>query len=514
MEWLFGDFTVLIGLGALIILEIVLGIDNLIFIAILTDKLPPAQRDKARLLGLFLALIMRLGLLTLLSWMVGLTEPLFSVVGLQFSGRDLILLGGGLFLLLKATMELHERLEGVSHVAKGPKVYAGFGVVVAQIVVLDAVFSIDSIITAIGIVDDLRLMVIAVIISMAFMFLASKPLTRFVNAHATIIVLCLSFLLMIGFSLVAEGLGFKIPKGYLYAAIGFSILIEFLNQTARRNSFKDQEHISFRERTAAAVMNMLLTNPHQKHEKDQHAHTISDLTNFVEEERQLVRGALTLGERTFRAIMTPREDISWINMADSIETIQEQLLNTPHNFVLVAQNTLDQLIGVARSKDLIFDLLTQRKINNKSIHAPVFVKDVSGVVDCLQRVRQSQGQLIVVENTEGQVVGVVSPLDILEAIAGEFPDEDEGLSIQPLGEGKWLVHEDIELYLLEQKLEVTFDVTADCLTLTEFLKKRLQREIQVGDSIQEQGYELKILAIQNSKVKEVSVTWLLGAGHG
>ncbi|MBR9859078.1 MAG: TerC family protein, partial [Gammaproteobacteria bacterium] len=227
MEFLM-DPSMWAGLLTLIILEIVLGIDNLVFIAILVKKLPPHQRDKARIIGLSLALLMRLVLLSVVSWLVTLTAPLITLGELSFSGRDLILMGGGIFLLFKATTELHERLEGKMHEEETSTVYAGFGVVIAQILVLDAVFSLDSIITAVGMVDSLPVMMTAVVLAMLVMVAASKSLTDFVNAHPTVVVLCLSFLLMIGFSLVAEGFGFHIPKGYLYAAIGFSILIEFL----------------------------------------------------------------------------------------------------------------------------------------------------------------------------------------------------------------------------------------------------------------------------------------------
>ncbi|VTT28347.1 magnesium and cobalt efflux protein CorC [Klebsiella pneumoniae] len=182
------------------------------FIAILADKLPPKQRDKARLIGLSLALIMRLGLLSLISWMVTLTRPLFSVGEFSFSGRDLILLVGGLFLLFKATMELHERLENREMNDGGNKGYASFWAVVVQIVILDAVFSLDAVITAVGMVNNLAIMMTAVVIAMGVMLLASKPLTNFVNAHPTVVVLCLSFLLMIGLSLVAEGIRLPYSK--------------------------------------------------------------------------------------------------------------------------------------------------------------------------------------------------------------------------------------------------------------------------------------------------------------
>lgn len=251
------DPSIWAGLLTLVVLEIVLGIDNLVFIAILADKLPPKQRDKARIIGLSLALFMRLALLSVISWMVTLTKPLFTIADFAFSGRDLIMLFGGLFLLFKATTELHERLENKEHDTGNSKGYASFWVVVVQIVILDAVFSLDAVITAVGMVNHLPVMMAAVIIAMAVMLFASKPLTRFVNQHPTVVVLCLSFLLMIGLSLVAEGFGFHIPKGYLYAAIGFSILIELFNQIARRNFIRHQSSQPLRARTADAILRLM-----------------------------------------------------------------------------------------------------------------------------------------------------------------------------------------------------------------------------------------------------------------
>lgn len=254
---IFLDPSVWAGLVTLIVLEIVLGIDNLVFIAILADKLLPGQRDKARIIGLSLALVMRLALLSLMSWLVTLTKPLFHVADFAFSGRDLIMLTGGVFLLFKATTELHERLENRPESHESNKNYASFWVVVAQIVVLDAVFSLDAVITAVGMVSHLWIMMTAVVIAMGIMLLASKPLTNFVNAHPTVVVLCLSFLLMIGLSLVAEGFGFHIPKGYLYAAIGFSIIIELFNQIARRNFIRHQSRRPMRERTAEVILRLM-----------------------------------------------------------------------------------------------------------------------------------------------------------------------------------------------------------------------------------------------------------------
>ena len=253
MEFLL-DPGIWVGLITLIILEIVLGIDNLIFIAILAEKLPPEQRDKARVIGLSLALFMRLGLLFAISWLVTLTEPLITIFEKTFSGRDLILLGGGLFLVYKAVGELHEKMEGKPEIkVTSNVVYAGFTAVVAQIVILDAVFSLDSVITAIGMVDNIYVMMIAMVVAMLVMLLASKPLTAFVNRHPTVVILCLSFLLLIGISLIAEGFGFHIPKGYIYSGIGVAIAIEAFNQFGQRNVAKHEAKIPLRHRTADSI---------------------------------------------------------------------------------------------------------------------------------------------------------------------------------------------------------------------------------------------------------------------
>ena len=227
MEWLFSG-EALIALATLSLLEIVLGIDNLVFLTILAGKLPPEQQPRARKIGLALALGMRVGLLLVITWIIGLTKPLFTVLGQEISGRDLILLIGGLFLLAKATTEIHHKLEGES-AGKSGAVRATFGAVIAQIVVMDLIFSLDSVITAVGMAEDIRVMIIAVVIAMAVMLAFAEPLGRFVQAHPTVQMLALSFLLLIGMTLVAEAFEVHVSKGYIYFAMGFSVFVEVLN---------------------------------------------------------------------------------------------------------------------------------------------------------------------------------------------------------------------------------------------------------------------------------------------
>ena len=242
MSWLL-DPQVWASLVTLTALEIVLGIDNLVFIAILAGRLPPERRGAARRVGLALALITRLALLASIAWILGLTRPLFELLGHSFSWRDIILIAGGLFLLHKGTREIHLRVEGEDETPKPGDRAASFGGIVVQIMVLDIVFSLDSVITAVGMANELWVMATAVIIAVLIMLVASGPLAGFVERHPTVKMLALSFLLLIGMTLVADGAGFHLPRGYIYAAIGFSVAVEALNQLAarRRRALADAE---------------------------------------------------------------------------------------------------------------------------------------------------------------------------------------------------------------------------------------------------------------------------------
>ncbi|ADQ84797.1 TerC family protein [Methylovorus sp. MP688] len=235
-EWLASP-EAWIALGTLTALEIVLGIDNIIFISILVGRLPAHQRALARKLGLSLAMITRLALLFSISWVMGLTEPWFTVLSQPVSGRDIILIGGGLFLLAKATHEIHNSLEGEEEESSGMAVAkASFGMSLVQIALLDVVFSLDSVITAVGLADHVSIMAIAIILAVGVMLFAAKPIGDFVDNHPTIKILALSFLILVGMTLVAEGLEFHVPKGYIYFAMAFSVVVEMINIRMRKKS--------------------------------------------------------------------------------------------------------------------------------------------------------------------------------------------------------------------------------------------------------------------------------------
>jgi predicted tellurium resistance membrane protein TerC len=250
MMELLSDPQAWIAFATLTALELVLGIDNIVFISILVDKLPPEKQVLARRLGLFMAMFMRIGLLLVLSWIIGLVAPLFSVFGQEISGRDLILIAGGLFLIWKSTGEIHQSLEGEEgHASSAVK--ATFSAVILQIMIVDMVFSLDSIITAVGMVDEVAVMIAAVIASVGLMMLFAGAIGRFVSEHPTVKMLALSFLVVIGVVLIAEGFDHHVPKGYVYFAMAFSISVEMLNIRMRKRSAKPvQLHEAYVQGTA------------------------------------------------------------------------------------------------------------------------------------------------------------------------------------------------------------------------------------------------------------------------
>lgn len=507
MEFLL-DPSIWVGLLTLIVLEIVLGIDNLVFIAILADKLPPEQRDKARIIGLSLALVMRLALLSVISWLVTLTQPLIHIANQPFSGRDLILLFGGLFLVYKAVTELHEKIEGGPHIQSSQSVaYAGFAAVVAQIVVLDAVFSLDSVITAIGMVDNIYVMMAAVTIAVAVMLVASKPLTVFVNQHPTVVILCLSFLLLIGVSLIAEGVGFHIPKAYIYSGIAVAILIEAFNQFSQRNIKKHQAKIPLRHRTANSILKLMGSGLDR--DLMQPSGQQPDLEQaFDEQERYMVGGVLTLAERTVASIMTPRSQISWVNLDDDPERIREHILAVPHSLFPICRGQLDQVICIVRAKALI-DVLDQPEQLQQLLQRqrPIFIFEKMKVIDVIPTLRNAKGNLVLVSDEFGHIQGLVSPHDVFEAIAGEFPDADEHLDLIQVSEAHWTASGLLDLYQLELKLGLVDFVQEDAgyYSVAGLILDKTAGEVKVGTQVEYHALQFEVSEMEDNRIKTVEI---------
>ncbi|MCR4458027.1 MULTISPECIES: TerC family protein [Enterobacteriaceae] len=514
MEWI-ADPSIWAGLLTLVVLELVLGIDNLVFIAILAEKLPPAQRDRARVTGLVLAMLMRLLLLASISWLVTLTTPLFSLRGFSFSARDLIMLFGGLFLLFKATVELNERLEGKDSDNPTQQRGAKFWPVVAQIVVLDAVFSLDSVITAVGMVDHLPVMMAAVVIAIALMLLASKALTRFVNSHPTIVILCLSFLLMIGFSLIADGFGFHIPKGYLYAAIGFSVIIEALNQLAifNRRRFLSANQ-TLRQRTTDAVMR-LLSNKKEDAELDVETSSLlvdhDDSQIFNTQERLMIERVLNLNQRSVSSIMTSRHDIEYIDLSAPEEEIRALLDKNQHTrMVVTGGDEHEDLLGVVHILDLLHQSLRGDPLNiNVLIRQPLVFPEGLPLLQALEQFRNARTHFAFVVDEFGSIEGIVTLSDVMETIAGNLPNEVEEIDarhdIQKNADGSWTANGHMPLEDLVHYVPLPLDEKREYHTIAGLLMEYLQRIPKVGEEVQVGDYLLKTLQVESHRVQKVQI---------
>jgi CBS domain containing-hemolysin-like protein len=517
MEWI-ADPSIWAGLVTLVVIELVLGIDNLVFIAILAEKLPPAQRDRARITGLILAMLMRLLLLASISWLVTLTRPLFYVASFGFSARDLIMLFGGLFLLFKATVELNERLEGKDSETQAQRRGAKFWPVVAQIVILDAVFSLDSVITAVGMVDHLAVMMAAVIIAISLMLLASKALTRFVNSHPTIVILCLSFLLMIGFSLVADGFGYHIPKGYLYAAIGFSVIIESLNQLAifNRRRFLSANQ-SLRQRTAEAVLRLLNGKKEEAELDAQTASLIADHDRqneiFNPQERLMIERVLHLNQRSVSSIMTSRHDVEHVKLTESDEHIREILEKNQHTRIVITDDG-DEVLGVVHVIDLLAQSLRGEPLNIETlIRQPLIFPETLPLLQALEQFRNARTHFAFVVDEFGSIEGVVTLSDVMETIAGNLPNEVEEIDarhdIQKNPDGSWTANGHMPLEDLVQYIPLPLDEKRNYHTIAGLLMEYLQRVPSAGEAVQVGNYLLKTLQVESHRVQKVLIVPLM-----
>lgn len=501
-EWM-ADPAAWAGLLTLIVLEIVLGIDNLVFIAILADKLPEHQREKARLAGLSLALVMRLALLASVAWIVTLTQPLFTALGTEISWRDVILIVGGVFLIFKGTMELHERLEGRHGHEQSGAANAVFWHVIAQIVVLDAVFSLDSVITAVGMVRELSIMAVAVIAAVGVMMLASKPLMAFVSRHPTVVILCLGFLLMIGFSLVVEGLGFHIPKGYLYAAIGFSILIEAANQIGRRNVVRRVSTMDLRSRTAGAVLRLLRGGHQDGRSPEEMAALVStegDQPAFTAQESSMIERILTLADRPVRSIMIPRVDVVQLHIEDSIDEILRTVRDSGRSRFPLFRGA-DEIVGVLHAKDLL-DVGGLPLELARLARQPIYVIETAPIPSLLEQFQASSVHMAIVIDEHGSFEGVVTPTDILVAIAGDLPElaGEEVPYVSAGTDGSWLVDGRTPIDELKQAFQSDFPQQADVSTAAGLVLTNLGHLPERGESVRIGAWEVEVVDVANRRI--------------
>jgi CBS domain containing-hemolysin-like protein len=421
------------------------------------------------------------------------------------------LLFGGFFLLLKATVEVHERVEGKSQKPQTSRIHASFAAVILQIVILDAVFSLDAIITAVGVVDHVEVMMAAVIIAMIVMIIASKSLTSFVNKHPTVVMLCLGFLLMIGFSLIAEGAGFHIPKGYLYGAIAFSVLIEVFNQLARSNRTRNLiGERPLRDRTAEAVLKLLGGRP----DPDEVGSDIAAITSreemeeaFEHSERHMIRSVLQLSQRPIQSLMTPRPDIVWVDAQATPAELLSTLKTTPQTRLLVARDELDNLLGVVQSRDLLAAALDNQPLDlARMAKSPLAVPEGTSALHVLEMLRQQQLPLAIVIDEYGSIKGLVTTGDLLAAIAGELADTHDEPPAVTIEDG-WIFDASIALEEVEEKLGIVIDKDEnDYFTLAGLLLEQLQHIPVIGEEIHLSGFTFRILEMEGRRINQVKVT--------
>ncbi len=545
MAWV-SDPTAWLGMLTLVVIEIVLGIDNLVFIAILTAKLPENQRDRARYIGLGGALVIRLLLLTFISFIVNMTKPLFTIGSFGVTGRDIVMMIGGLFLLYKATHELHSKLEGFDEElsvskAAGSAMY----LVILQIMVLDAVFSLDSIVTAIGMVDHIFIMMFAVVIAMAIMTLASRFITEFVNHHPTLVILCLGFLLMIGFSLIVEALGFHVPKGYMYAAIGFSLLIEIFNQIARNNTLKLGEGragMQSREIAANLVLRLLGSNQNQVHTLKEAIVSRTGSQVFNNTEKEMVSRVLQLSSLPVKAVMTARTDVNYVDISDSMEEIMSALKdNRSSRLVVYKDGKRDVPLGYIR-RDEIFATklglsgafapvpatataasassdsasaetqpLSNEQLLEKKVREPLYLPETVSIIKALEEFRKSKKNFAFVFDEFGNFEGIVTLHDIMEEIAGELPDQTEVPELVRINPGVFKIEGDAILKDVSRLTGFNVPISETYHTIAGFILDYLQRVPEAGEVISMTKWKLEILKVEENTIKSVLLTNLAKA---
>ncbi|NIH41112.1 MAG: hypothetical protein G8D27_00985 [Buchnera aphidicola (Periphyllus aceris)] len=500
------------GLVVLIIIEIVLGIDNLIFLTILVKKLSPKQRKKARIIGLTLSFFIRIFFLSIISWSTSLTYPFYSNQYITLSIREIIFLIGGVFLSFVALLELNDKLCNKSSKKKKNKCYSNFWIIIFQIITLDAIFSLDSIITAVGIVNNILIMTLAVLIAMCFMLFILKSLKKFINKYQAIVILCLGFLLMIGLSLILEVLGLYIPKTYLYSAIGFSIFVELFNQISKYNFLIYQYGRPIRTRVLETFLKIIKKekqkNKHIKNTVQDKKYTSKEYSNLKKEEKYMIYSLLNLAIRPIKSIMTPRAEISWINIKKSSHEIKNKLIDTPHSLFPICQGELDKVIGVVRAKELLSIIEKKKDILTFVLqHKPIIVFETLSPISLLKILKKSKGNIVIIINKFHIVQGLITPLDFLKAIAGDFPDADETPDIIKEKNG-WLVKGNTNLHSIQQFLNIKNLIKEKTIhaSIAGLLIEKTGEIPSQGDIINISSFSFKIIKVNNYAIDLIRIT--------
>ncbi|VAX76575.1 TerC family protein [Buchnera aphidicola] len=515
----FLDPSILAGLFTLIFLEIILSIDNIIFIAILSKKLPQDQRDKAQYTGLILALFMRCGLLFITSRLVHLTKPILVNKLFVFSAKELILLVGGIFLFIKVILELFHHTFNIVQKKKKPKPSSNFWYVVFQIAVLDAIFSIDSVMTAVGMIDNWFLIIFSVTISTIIMIFLSKILVKFIHSQKTITTLCLSLLLVISINLILESLGIYISPKHLYISIIFAVFIEIINQVKNYNSTIFKKNSTVREKFIDDIHQVI--NKNQKYKKNKilnfKKNTLNNyqfINNYVDKkiihpnEINTIINIIKLGDTNLQEIMIPKEKITWININSNYEDIKKIILRTSYKLLPICNNQLNDVIGIVSSKKLISVIDNNEDIYNFSTqYPPIIIPDTLNIIHIFHILLFSKKNIFLINNEQKGIEGLIKPIDIFKKIIGKFPTKIYNIPKIILNPNHWIMQGSVKIRLLKEILNLDISkLNKNCSSLADLLIEKCKKIPKTGENIYFSPYHFKILKSNSYQIHLVKIT--------
>jgi len=509
-----GLLNPVIGFGflALVALELVFAVGHVAYAVKLSESLAPQARARAQALGLLSALLVRVALLVSVVWLIQFTTPFLTLGAFGLSLKDVILIAGGFYLLLRATLAIYVRAEAALLSGQDERQLSRPGIVVLQIALLSIGFTVDMAAVAIGLVESLVVMIGAAVVASMLSLVLQARLIRWVSAYPAVTLLCFGFMLILGFSMVIRGFGIVLPGSLLLWVLAFLILVAWFLHGAYPRAAVAQSRLPIRERTVQAVARLL--------GKD---HTPSPVTGFTPsaesttdrsfevEERNMVSGVLTLAERSVHSIMTPRTEISWVNLDHDPDSIKMQLEEEPHSYFPVCRGSLDEVVGIGRAKRMVADILTHGHIRQKRLREPIIIHDTITISRLLDTLKRAKGQLVLVADEFGTLQGLVTPIDVFEAIAGEFPDEDETPDIVSDGENRWRMDGATDLHHLEQVLDTTGFVNEDddYTTLAGYLLNYFGQLPKLGDICEhkrpEAIFTFEVVRIEGRRIALVNV---------
>ncbi|CAL4321111.1 TerC family protein [Buchnera aphidicola] len=513
------DPSGLTGLFVFVMIEIILSVDNLIFLSILSEKLPSFQRKQARYLGLILSFLMRLSLLFITSWALSIkNDKILIFKNFSSSIKSIILFLGSTFLIIKVLLELLERAKHKPNkIVKKNKRYQSFWLVIIQIVILDAIFSVDSIITAVGLTNNLMIMYFSVTCATIVMIFGSQKLVKFLKSNPKIITICLFFLLFVGINLFCKSINYAFSQAYLYTSIGFIIFVELFNKIFKKNIPKYKNKNLVRKKLFKLIKKTILIEEKKLKNKENSLFK-KNKNNLKNEEIYTIQNILKLSNRTVKNIMIPRKKISWININDSSKNIKKKLLENTYNFYPVCKNNLNNIIGIIKTKKLIF-LLNKKKSKIKKFvkkNPPCIISETMNIIDLLKFFKNSKKNFYIIVNKFGIVKGLITPLNFLKTIIENFNLINKNPNILVKKNG-WIVPGSTDLHSIQKILNIDFKKQnffvknmfkekSSCTSLAHLIIQKKGRVLKKGEKFFIGNFKFCIIKSTKNKINTIKIT--------